>query len=424
MGNKEVISIPLELLQPEDGHTNIPRNRLQEILSQEGYNIQEKPPIYSPMHLKSYDKRRHILVQDAYSLLKDQNDPNLSSERLQQASEQGKIRVYEFNGQQYLDRLDIGRVYHNVPETKKGLTIERYFSKEGEDPFKSAGEYEKRHLKILDRDKKVIFEMPDAEFPKSWREDSLSIVAQKYFFKPDKAEWKEKLKQKIGKEYEHSPVHLINRITNFISDAGWRLGYFATEEDKKAFADELKWLQINQRFAFNSPVQFNAGISLEYEISGSQGLGYWKNPETGEVQKIGHGEFVHPQCHACFIKGPSDDLESILEHVKDEGSVFSLGSGIGQDIGVLRAEGELLSGGGKASGPKSFLKGYDFWAGVIKSGGKSRRAARMTTMNYHHADIMQFIESKVREEKKAKVLIENGYEGVITISISILFSIS
>ena len=225
--------------------------------------------------------------------------------------------------------------------------------------------------------------MKDAEFPASWNENQTKIVAQKYFFKPDKEEWKEKLREKIGREHEYSLKQLINRVTNFIADEGFKLGYFATEDDRDAFADELKFLQVNRKLAFNSPVQFNAGIFNEYDVSGSPGIGFWRNPETGKVQKISEGEHIHPQTHACFIKGPRDNLESIMRHSEHEGAIFSLGSGIGQDIGALRGEGELLSGGGKASGPLSFWKIYDDGAGTIKSGGKSRRAARMSTMRYH-----------------------------------------
>ncbi|MBI1972435.1 adenosylcobalamin-dependent ribonucleoside-diphosphate reductase, partial [Candidatus Woesearchaeota archaeon] len=189
------------------------------------------------------------------------------------------------------------------------------------------------------------------------------------------------------------------------------LGYFATEEDKQAFADELKWLQINRRFAFNSPVQFNAGIFHEYEVTGSKGINYYRYPKTGEVKKIKGGNNIYPQCHACFIRGPIDNLESIAMQGVDETGIFSSGSGIGQDIGVLRGSGESLSGGGFASGPVSFWRVYDAFAGTIKSGGKSRRAARMGIMRYKHPDIMEFIRSKVREDRKAKILMENGYSG-------------
>ncbi len=199
------------------------------------------------------------------------------------------------------------------------------------------------------------------------------------------------------------------RVSNFIVDNGIELGYFKTKEDAEIFRDELNWLQINRMFAFNSPVQFNAGIHNEYGIGGSDGINYWRNPETGEVSRIEKQDYLKPQSHACFIKGPRDDLESIVMHTVDEAAIFSHGSGIGQDIGVLREEGGPLSGGGKASGPMSFLKIYDDHAGTIKSGGKSRRAARMTTMRYDHPDIMRFIRGKVREDKKALDLMKAGY---------------
>lgn len=360
---------------------------------------------YSPEKIP-YDKTRHIPVEEAKELIISEG---LNTRKLSHAINEKNIWVYNFDGTNYLDRIDIGRIYHTHQKRKAGLTIERYFTKKGKDPFDSV-EFEERNLEIKDSDGNIIFKLENAYFPKSWSDNSAKIVASKYFFTPEKEEWKEALKQKIKRDKEYSPTHLIDRVTNFIADEGWKLGYFASKKDKDAFADELKWLQINQRFAFNSPVQFNAGIYNKYGISGSYGINYWKDPETGKVIKVENGEYIHPQCHACFIKGPRDDLESILQHVVDEGAVFASGSGIGQDIGVLRAEGELLSGGGKASGPRSFTKILDDGAGTIKSGGKSRRAARHTSMRYHHPDIVDFIRSKVEEDKKVKILIENGYD--------------
>ena len=364
---------------------------------------------FSPIELKSYDKIRHIKLEEAYKLVEDQNDSYLNVDKLKNAVSRQEIKVYEFKGEKHLDRLDIGRLYHKKKE-KDGLTIKRYFSKEGENPFDSVGDYHEITLHI---DKKGLesFHIDNAYFPKSWEnQNANNIVGDKYFFKPDRKEWKEKLIAKIGRDHEYSPIHLINRVTNFIADEGLKLGYFKTKENRDKFADELKWLQINKRFAFNSPVQFNAGVYNEYGIEGSGGINYHRNPETGEVTKIENGDHVKPQCHACFIKGPRDDLESILMHALDEGAVFAHGSGIGQDIGALRGEGEPLSSGGKASGPLSFFKIYDDCAATIKSGGKSRRAARMATMSYDHPDILKFIRGKVREDKKALDLMKLGYE--------------
>lgn len=385
-----------------------------EVMVEAGSNNGQSPRYtYSPQNLSSYNKERHISVDDAFSLI-NEHAKNLDAEGLRDIISSGNIRTYHFNGKEYVDRLDLGRLYNVPPRVKTGMTIERYFTKElaekGIKPLNSV-DYEKKDLKITGEGNKVIFEMTGAEFPKTWDDVSAQIVAQKYFFKPGKPEWKTEIKERIGRDHEYSVANLIERVTNFVADEGLKLGYFATTEDRNAFADELKWLQIQRRFAFNSPVQFNAGIFNEYGISGTHGLGFWRSPETGEVEKTDYGEFVHPQSHACFIAGPSDNLESILEHVKNEGAVFSLGSGIGQDIGALRGEGEPLSGGGKSSGSLSFLKIYDLAAGSIKSGGKSRRAARMTTMRYTHPDIKEFMKSKVEEEKKARVLMENGYSG-------------
>ncbi len=370
---------------------------------------QNQRNLYSKTIVNAYDKVRHIPLNEAYSLVQEQG--GLSFMGLKNAVDNGEIHVYSFNGGKYLDRLDMGRVYHIQQESPQGLTVKRYFSRPGEDPFESVGPYHEITLHI-DKGEGRSFHMDGAFFPVSWSDQNANdIVGDKYLFKPAHKKWKEKLKQKIGREHEFSPKHLIERVTNFVVEGGTGLGYFATEEDRQAFADELKWLQINRRFAFNSPVQFNAGIFHEYGIEGSKGINYHRNPKTGKIEKIEEGNNVHPQCHACFIKGPIDDLESIAMHGVHETGVFSSGSGIGQEIGVLRSKGETLSGGGFASGPVSFLRVYDDFAGTVKSGGKSRRAARMTTMRYRHPDIMEFIRSKAGEDKKAKILMENGYSG-------------
>lgn len=366
---------------------------------------------YSKSLLTALNSTRHINLEDSYSLVS--RDVGSSAEsRLRQVVDSGSVHVYDFNGEKYLDRLDIGRVLHQSMSDVKGLHFERYFSKEGENPFESAGPYQETSLLIKDKGGNEIFRMDDALFPSSWDNPvANSIIAQRYFFKPNKAEWKQAINDKTGKDYEFSPVHLIGRVTNFIVDEGEKLGYFQSPEDKKVFADELRWLQINQRFAFNSPVQFNAGIFNEYGIKGNKGISYFRDSKTGEVIRMEEGEYIHPQSHACFIKGPEDTLESILGHVSDEGAIFRNGSGIGQDIGVLRGEGEPLSGGGRSSGTLSFLKIYDNAAGSIKSGGKSRRAARMTTMKYDHADAIELIRAKPREDHKALILMKAGYEG-------------
>ena len=369
--------------------------------------LENKVESYSPKLIKSYDRERHIATSDAFDLLGMHNTHEIA--KLIAARDSGKIHIYNFKGEEYLDRLDIGRVFHEQRK-KEGLTIERYFTDGKTNPFDTVGPYGRRKLEIKEfKTGELIFQMDDAEFPESWDNVHAQIVAQKYFSKPNKEQWKKKLKEKIGNDHEYSIKNLITRVTNFIADEGYKLGYFETEEDKKAFADELKFLQISRRFAFNSPVQFNAGLYNEYGIEGSPGINYFKNPETGEVSKIENGCNIKPQSHACFIKGPRDNLESILKHIIDEGGIFSSGSGIGQEIGALRAQGEPLSSGGKSSGPMSFFQIYDRAAGSIKSGGKSRRAARMTTMRVQHPDSLDFIRSKVKEDKKCLTLMQAGY---------------
>lgn len=364
--------------------------------------------LYSKSVIKIYDKERHIPLNDAFELIKTQNDDKLSLEKLVSAIDSENIKVYEFKNQKYLDRLDIGRVYENNPAQKEGLTIERFFTDGKTNPYDTVGKYTARTVEIKDVDGKQVFYMDDAVFPESWSQNDANIVSQKYFFKPLKQEWRDKIKAKTGKEYEHSITNVIERVTNFLADNGEQLGYFKTKEDKQAFADELRWLQINRKLAFNSPVQFNAGLYNEYGVEGSPGINFWRNPETGEVKQVEEGSYFKPQSHACFIKGPRDDLQSIGQHVIDEMSIFSSGSGVGQDIGKLRGNGERLSSGGKSSGSLSFLKIYDDTGGTIKSGGKSRRAARMTTMRQDHRDVLDFIKHKVKEDYKALILMQNG----------------
>ncbi|MFH1326865.1 MAG: vitamin B12-dependent ribonucleotide reductase [archaeon] len=363
---------------------------------------------YTKTKIGSFDRNRHIEVDDAYKLIDSQADPNLISDTLRRAVEEGKIHIYAFNNKQYLDRFDIGRVYHNPLEKKKGIKVERYFSNEGQDPLDSVS-YNVRHLELKNIKGEKIFEA-ESEFPESWDDNSARIVTQKYFFTPIDQKWKDLIQQKIGVPGENSIKHLIIRVANFFADKGEELGYFETPEDKKIFRDELMWLQINRRGAFNSPVQFNVGIYNEYGIKGGSSINFHRDPITEKIEMLKDGEYIHPQCHACFIKGPRDDLVSILFHSINEGAVFSAGSGIGQNIGALRESKAALSGGGKASGAISFLKIYDIGAGTIKSGGKSRRAARMTTMDQDHPDVMAFIRSKVHEDKKALALMKSGFE--------------
>lgn len=368
-------------------------------------SLNDNPKKYSPIDMSSYDKERHVPLNEAYRMV---DQANLSNELLTNAMNNDEIAVYEFKGEKYLDRLDIGRVYHEAPEKREGLTIERYFTKPGEDPFNSV-KFITKDLKIKDKNQKVIFQMDNVEVPE-WMDDvSAQIVAQKYFFNPDDDKWKQKLVEVIGVDHESSLKHLNKRVADFFVAEGDKLGYFKTQADKEAFRDELYFIQINGMGAFNSPVQFNAGLFNSYGVPGSSGINYFRDPTTGEIKKVETGEYVHPQCHACFIKGPNDNLESLAQNVIDEIGIFGSGSGIGQNCDNIRGEGEKLSGGGKASGPISFEIIYDRVAGSIKSGGKTRRAARWLGMGYKHKDALNFIRVKVNEDKKAKTLIEAGF---------------
>ena len=281
-------------------------------------------------------------------------------------------------------------------QVRHGLRIKRLFTKPGFHPFDEI-EWELRTTTIQNEKGQVIFEQRDVEVPRDWSQTATNIVASKYFH------------GKLGTaERESSLKQLISRVADTIAQWGVEDGYFRSEEDAWAFHDELLHLLVRQKASFNSPVWFNCGLWHKYRRSGAGGAFYW-DPAAGEIKKETEA-YRHPQCSACFINSVQDNLESILELAKTEGMLFRYGSGSGTNFSALRSSAESLSGGGIASGPLSFMKGYDAFAGVIRSGGKLRRAAKMVILNIDHPDIEEFIQSKAREERKAWALVDAGYD--------------
>ena len=282
---------------------------------------------------------------------------------------------------------------------KHGITVKRIFTKAGVQPFDEI-EWEIRTACIQNDKGKIIFEQRNVEIPKDWTQTATNIVASKYFH------------GKLGTpERESSVRQLISRVADTIAQWGVEGGYFRTEEDAKAFHDELTHILVRQKGAFNSPVWFNCGLWHKYHRS-TQGSGWYFDPATGGIKKETEA-YRHPQCSACFINSVQDNLESILNLAKTEGMLFKWGSGTGTNLSPLRSSVESLSGGGVASGPLSFMKGYDAFAGVIKSGGKTRRAAKMVILNVDHPDIEEFIQCKAKEERKAWTLVDAGYDSAI-----------
>ena len=263
-----------------------------------------------------------------------------------------------------------------VPPTHKsdrgaGLRCARRFTQPNSHPFDEVA-WERRTASITNTRGEVIFEQKGVEFPASWSQTATAVVVSKYF------------RGTLGTADRESSVRqLIGRVAGTI--AGWarQARYFASDDDLQAFEAELTWLLLHQRMSFNSPVWFNVGVEK------------------------------HPQCSACFINSVDDTMESILGLAKTEGMLFKYGSGAGSNLSPIRSSKETLAGGGEASGPVSFMKGFDAFAGVIKSGGKTRRAAKMVILNADHPDIHEFIRCKEREEKKAWALINAGYDGRI-----------
>jgi ribonucleoside-diphosphate reductase alpha chain len=273
-----------------------------------------------------------------------------------------------------MDReLATGQKKSNRSNTRKalrrGLSIPRAFTTPGVDPAEELV-WETRTAAITGEGGKIIFEQRDVEVPKSWSLLATNVVASKYF------------RGGMGSPTrERSVRQLVGRVVSTIAGWGRKDGYFATDEDAATFEAELSHLVYRQKMSFNSPVWFNVGVE------------------------------EHPQCSACFINAVEDSMDSILRLAHTEGMLFKYGSGAGSNLSRIRSSKELLSGGGEASGPVSFMRGFDAFAGVIKSGGKTRRAAKMVILNTDHPDIVEFVGCKADEEKKAWALIDAGYDG-------------
>ncbi len=281
---------------------------------------------------------------------------------------------------------------------KQGLMFEYFFSSPDKHPFDEV-KWDKRSASITNVNGETIFHQDNIEVPDFWSQNATNIVASKYFYGD------------LEKGTRESSVkQLIDRVTRTITDWGKMDGYFKSDEAAETFYNELTWLILNQYGTFNSPVWFNCGVHRYDKGSGANRY-YWDKQE--KKVKVADDDYTHPQCSACFILSIEDTMDSILNLAKAEGMIFKFGSGSGVNLSPLRSSYESLSGGGKASGPVSFMKGFDAFAGVIKSGGKTRRAAKMVILDVDHPDIMEFIESKVKEEKKAWALIDAGYDGAI-----------
>ncbi|MEA2376644.1 MAG: ribonucleoside-diphosphate reductase alpha chain, partial [Thermoleophilaceae bacterium] len=255
----------------------------------------------------------------------------------------------------------------SVTASGAGVSVPRRFTEAGTHPFDCV-EWEIRDALIGDPAKPA-FEQRGVEFPVTWSQNSTNIVSQKYFRgRMDSPQRESSVKQMIG------------RVAGTIAGWGREGGYFATDDDARAFEDELTHILLNQMAAFNSPVWFNVGFE------------------------------EHPQCSACFILSVEDSLESVLDWNTREGKIFRGGSGSGINLSPIRSSKEHLSKGGLASGPVSFMRGADAWAGTIKSGGKTRRAAKMVVLDVDHPDILDFIWCKAREEEKAAALRDAGFD--------------
>jgi ribonucleoside-diphosphate reductase alpha chain len=279
----------------------------------------------------------------------------------------------------------------------EGVKFRRIFTKPGVHPY-DAIKWEKRVSKISNPDGSTVFEMKDVEVPASWSQLATDIIVSKYFRKAGVP----------GTGHETSARQTVTRVARTLRVAGGQFGgYFATPDDADTFEMELTHLLINQFGAFNSPVWFNCGLSQEYGITG-RAVGNWAwNPRTDAIEEAADA-YTRPQLSACFIQKIQDDLMDMADQVRREMRIFKFGSGTGTNFSAIRGEGEKLSSGGTSSGLMSFLEIYDKAAGAIKSGGTTRRAAKMVCLDMDHPEIERFIDWKMHEEEKARILIELG----------------
>ena len=269
-------------------------------------------------------------------------------------------------------KLAMDEQYRFTGATSRGLTFERRWTTPGVHPYDEVA-WEIRHASISNESGKAVFEQADVEVPTFWSQLATNVVVSKYF------------RGHIGTpQREHSVKQLIDRVVDTITAWAATQRYFASDEDLATFKAELTHLLLHQKMAFNSPVWFNVGVE------------------------------PRPQCSACFINSVEDSMSSIMDLAKTEAMLFKYGSGAGVNLSTIRGSKEKMSGGGIASGPVSFMKGFDAFAGVVKSGGKTRRAAKMVILDADHPDILDFVDSKASEERKAWALIEAGYDPSFT----------
>jgi ribonucleoside-diphosphate reductase alpha chain len=280
-------------------------------------------------------------------------------------------------------------------DSRAGLRIETLFCPpDADSPFDTV-EWELRSAAIKDENGDVLFEQTDCEIPASWSQLATNVVVSKYFYGENGTP-----------ERERTVRQLIHRVTRTIADWGQEDGYFASPADSERFYRELTWLCLHQHGSFNSPVWFNVGLHHQYGVAGAKCNWYYdvRNRRVAQPEN----PYEYPQASACFIQSVEDNMEDIMRLATSEAMLFKFGSGTGSDLSTIRSCREKLSGGGRPSGPLSFMRVYDQIAAVVKSGGKTRRAAKMQSLKIWHPDILEFIECKWKEEQKAHTLIESG----------------
>ena len=274
---------------------------------------------------------------------------------------------------------------------RRGIHLGRFFTAGIEGSVYDRVVWATRSATIHNEKGVTLFEQ-EVEVPASWSQTAADIVASKYFH------------DRLGTpERENSVQQLVHRVVDTVANWGSQQGYFQGADDVEAFRDELAHLVLTQKASLNSPVWFNVGVAER------RGYGWYYDRTSDAVRKVNKDE-TRPQCSACFINSVDDSMESILELAKTEGMLFKYGSGTGSNLSRIREENASLSSGGRASGPLSFMRGFDAFAGVIKSGGKTRRAAKMVILDVDHPDIESFIWCKAREERKAHALIDAGFD--------------